>query len=246
MKFSHLDIIRNIMGEEASKRGFEIKTGKARLATKTLAIFHRKKSEVSQSFYITENLINKGVLYLDCIDRISESYRDERSFIECIEKFNGYLLEDGYRRLDLEISRPIFSLEDSNYVRDNYIELAKVFFNSEEIDFATVSIKNALDKVMNAFIECFDEEWSDIKDELLLLAGALTFLLVNSGYPIYIRDKKNMNSYYLEREKGLISLVSYSPLDIIYAAYRIKDVDKVLLPIVKKFFTDVELSDLEL
>ena len=234
------------MGEEANKHGYEIKAGTARLTTRTLAIFHRKKGEISQSFYITEDLLHKGVIYLDCKSRISAKYEDDESFESCIKEFNSYLLDSGYRSLNEELDTPVFLKADSDYVRDNYEELAKVFFESKQIQYKDTGIKEALGLIIDSIKECLAEDWVTVKDELLVLAGALTFLLVNSEYPIYIREKKNMPSFYLEREEGVISLISNSPLDLIYATYKSKSVDKIMIHILRRYFTKDELSDVGL
>ncbi len=230
------------MGEEASKRGYEIKPGKTRLTTRTLAIFHRKKGEVSQSFYITEDLLKTGVIYLDCTNRVAAKYDNEESFKKSIELFNKYLLYEGYSNMEEEVNTPFFSKEDSDYVRDNYEELAKIFFTSKQINVENIEVNDSLAVIIDEIKKCFLEEWTTIKAELLVLAGALTFLLTNSGYPIYIKEKKNMSSFYLEREEGLNCFISNSPLDLIYASYRVKSVDKIMVPILKRYFTKDELK----
>ena len=241
MKSTYISIVRKVMGDEAARRGYEIKSGNTRLATRTIAIFHRNKGEVSQSFYITEDLLHDGVLYLDCDNRIVSNFNDDKSFEDCIKYFNDYLLNDGYRRLDEAIETPIFSKADSNYVRDNNEELAKKFFEMKQQDLESLEFKDGLHTILISLSECLNDDWDYVKEQLLILAGALTFVFVTSEYHIYIKEKKNMTTFYLEREEGLNSIVSNSPLDLIYASYKVKSVEKIMVPILKRYFLKDEL-----
>ncbi|WP_295095298.1 hypothetical protein [Ruminococcus sp.] len=242
---SYKKIIEKIMGSEAKERGFKIVSGRTLLVTKTIAIFQRTKEGKSQSFYITEDLLREGKLYLDCNCRIEATFdrEDEESFQKCIEQFNDYMMTKGYTFLDDQLRQPIFTHDDSEYVKNNYIELAEVFLNSKNIVFFDNNLKNMFDELFRKLEELFDLEWEDAKEGLLSIAACITYVMVRAGYGIQIIDKRNISTFYIERNDEFIKCVSNSPINLVYVAYKIKKLDKVMIPALRKFLTDEEWKE---
>ncbi|PHU33813.1 hypothetical protein CSX01_13325, partial [Pseudobutyrivibrio ruminis] len=78
MSIKYKKIIEEIMGEEAKKRGFSIKSHPKLIATKPLGILERTVDEQSQSLFITEDLIHQGDIYIMFEGkRMTYHYEDE-------------------------------------------------------------------------------------------------------------------------------------------------------------------------
>lgn len=238
-------IIKEIMEPEAKERGFKIVSGRTLLLTKTIAIFQRKKEGKSQSFYITEDLLREGKLYLDCNGRIEATFDrdDEESFRKSIEQFNDYMMAKGYAFLDEQIRQPIFTHEDSEYVKNNYIELAEAFLNSKNIVFSGNNLKNLFDELFRELENLFDLVWDDAKEGLLSVAACITYVMVGAEYGIQIIDKRNISTFYIERNDEFTKFVSDSPINLVYVSYKIKNLDKITIPALRKFLTDEEWKE---
>ena len=115
--------------------------------------------------------------------------------------------------------------------------------NSKNIVFSGNNLKNLFDELFRELENLFDLEWDDAKEGLLSVAACITYVMVGAGYGIQIIDKRNISTFYIERNDEFTKFVSDSPINLVYVSYKIKNVDEITIPALRKFLTDEEWKE---
>ena len=237
MSIKYKKIIEEIMGDEAKKNGFTITTHPKLLATKPLAYFEKIDGERSQMFEITEYLIGPKTIFLRCCgNEIHLKYEDEQSFRECINKFQEFMINEGYNLLQYAARRPIFTKKDSEYVFNNY---EKMFNESSEM-FVGKTVNEGLLLIEEMVIPTFEMKWEEAQNILLNAAGVLVGFMLSRSDSIYI-EYGTTDRFYIERVCGIDRKAHEDPCNIVLLSYRNKDTKKWFYRITRKFFNDYEL-----
>ncbi len=242
MGIKYKKIIEEIMGEEARRRGYKIEAGVGLLVTRQLAIFSRVDGK-GQHFIITKNLLEEGTLYLDCGQRISSYYTDETSFRKSISEFNEFMLDEGYKYLEKKLEEKHFTHEDSEYVKKNYKEIAIELLKAGVV-IDKDNLKDSFESLFELLEEAFSKDWDSAIDTMYAVTAGITYLLVDNIFPIEIIDFDDTSFYYLSRKDGLQFTFSESPLHMVYATYKLKNMEPFLKKRIRCFFTEEELKEI--
>lgn len=220
MSIPYIKIIREIMGTEAQKRGYIITSHPKLLATKPLAYFSRKKNGYNQGFEITEYLIGPRTIFLRVMGKeIHLKYEDEKSFRNCIESFQNYMIAEGYELIDRSTFVPVFSTNDILFIKTNYEILAKDFFKEEPISF-----EKGVESVIENIANILDHDWDEIKSRLIEISGALTFILLNEKDNSKLTESTTTDSFFIEYDSGKHERID--PVRLVYNSYIKKDPNK--------------------
>ncbi len=242
MEIQYKKIIKEIMGQEAKKRGYTITSHRKLLATRPRAYFDREvDGKITGHFDITEYLIGPKTLFLRCIGKeIHLKYDDEASFRECIQTFNKYMIEEGYDAVDKAFTtkKPSFSNEDNFFVVKNYEDV----YNSEKDAFAGKTTRESLKYLEGLLTELYDVSWEEAKPELLKIACILVGYMLDNNQKIYLIEGTTTDIYYLERKEGIRPYVHEDPCNLVLLSYTQKDATRWLYDRIKRFYTEEELE----
>ncbi len=239
MSIKYKKIIEEIMGEEAKKRGFSIKSHPKLIATKPLGILERTVDERNQSLFITEDLIHKGDIYIMFEGkRMTYHYEDEETFRMAISQINEFMLREGYSKMDEWLKRPFLKKADREYLKNNYSELYQKYQN-------LVGEKTLRDDILNIsemINSLTNKEWVEVKKELIDIMGITAGIILNKIPNTYMYDSDDY--FYMIREEGLKRKALESPENMVLSAYRLKD-NKWIETHVKRYLSETELHDFD-
>ncbi len=244
MGIKYKKIIEEIMGKDAEEHGYTIQRGARLLTRRELAVFVRTDKK-GQNFYINQSFLEEDTVYLDCKDRIDAHYTDEDSFRKSIIEFNNYMLNEGYEYLEKKSHEKHFSKVDGDYVRDNYEELVdKLIKNGTYLN--KNNMKQSFEALFAIISNTFSKEWDDARDEMFAVTAGITYLLLDSKYPIQMTEHPKGYAYFLDRQEGLKFPISECPLHVVYATYMTKDIESILKPSIKRLLTEEEWDEIGL
>ena len=241
MAIKYKKIIEEIMGEEAKKRGFSIKSHPKLIATKPLGILERTVDEQSQSLFITEDLIHQGDIYIMFEGkRMTYHYEDEETFRMAISQINEFMLREGYSKMDEWLKRPYYKREDIIFVRNNYEKDYEKYIDENP----NTIINDDLLHICQMVESVYNIEWTVAKKQLLLASEILTGLMLDKIKDTYMVEGKTSNYIFIDREANIKRKVHDAPMGIVLNAYRQKNVNRWILDEIKAYFSKEEIENI--